>query len=508
MTLTRRQLFGIVTGVAILVYVRALWNGFALDDVSIIQTNPWVHRWAELWQAFGQPYWPPWLGAAMYRPLPIASYALDWHTSSLMWLHAVNLLWHAGVSVAVTALLLRLTGSDRAALLGGVLFAVHPLHVEAVANVVGRAELMAALFTVLAVYAALQRDQLWWSLGALLLGLLCKETAATVPALVVWGWMLGIGRPERRRMVAYVVGWGVVAAIYLGIRWTILHPYARFEHLAAVFVGASPLSVRLTTVAALTDIVRLLVFPAVLRVDYSPAERTLVTSLLDGRFLVGVACFILWAGLLWLAWRRGRRVEAFGLGWIAIAYLPVANLFFPTGVLVAERTLYLPSVGLALAVGAWLYRLPVRGYWTALAGITVLGGYKTFDRVPVWRNSRSVALSVLEDSPKSFSGPARMIGIYLAERQPAKALAAFDSATAIFDRVPPVFLQGADAAFAVGQPRLADSLLQRMEQLCYRCLYYYQYEAGTALARGDTAVAESILVRLRRLSGPAAKTER
>jgi len=119
-----------------------------------------------------------------------------------------------------------------------------------------------------------------------------------------------------------------------------------------------------------------------------------------------------------------------------------------------------------------------------------------------------VAFSVLDDSPKSFSGPARMIGIYLTDHEPAKALDAFRLSTAIFDRVPPVFLQGADAAFAVGQPRLADSLLDRMEQLCYRCLYYYQYEAGTAVARGDTAVAESILVRLRRLSGPSGKIDR
>jgi protein O-mannosyl-transferase len=501
-TLSRRQIYLSVAAIAVLVYVGALWNSFALDDVSIIATNPWVHRWAELWQAFGQSYWPPWLGAAMYRPLPIASYAIDWQTKSVMWMHAVNLLWHAGASVAVAAFLLRLTDSDRGALLGGVIFAVHPLHVEAVANIVGRAELMAALFTVLAVYAALERDQLWWSLGALVLGLLCKETAATVPALVVWGWMLGIGRPERRRVIAYAAGWGVVAVLYLGIRWTILHPYARMEHLAAVFIGASPLAVRLTTVAALTDIARLLVFPAVLRVDYSPAERTLVTSPLDGRFLVGVFCFALWAGLLVLAWRRGRRAEAFGLGWIAIAFLPVANLFFPTGVLVAERTLYLPSVGLALAVGAWLRQIPSRWYWVVLAGVAVFGGVRTWKRVPVWRNSRTVALSVLDDSPRSFSGPARMIGIYLAEHQPAKALEAFRDATAIFDRVPPVFLQGADAAFALGKPQLADSLLNRMEQLCYRCLYYYQYEAGTALARGDSAVAESLLVRLKRL-GPA-----
>jgi hypothetical protein len=195
-------------------------------------------------------------------------------------------------------------------------------------------------------------------------------------------------------------------------------------------------------------------------------------------------------------------MEAFGLGWIAIGFMPVANLLFPTGVLVAERTLYLPSVGLALAVGAWLKDLPSRWFWVALVGMGVLGGTRTVLRVPIWRNSRTVTLSVLVDSPRSYSGPARMIGIYLAEGQPAKALEAFRLSTAIFDRIPPVFLQGADAAFALGRPELADSLLDRMEQLCYRCLYYYQYEAGTALARGDTAVADSLLARARRLGGP------
>jgi len=54
---------------------------------------------------------------------------------------------------------------------------------------------------------------------------------------------------------------------------------------------------------------------------------------------IGLACLALWAALLVMAWRRRRRVEAFGLGWIAIAFLPVANLLFSTGVLVAERTL-------------------------------------------------------------------------------------------------------------------------------------------------------------------------
>jgi hypothetical protein len=420
-------------------------------------------------------------------------------------MHAVNLLWHAGVSVAVAGLVRRWTGSADGALLAGLVFAVHPLHVEAVANIVGRADLMCALFALLSVHAALVRDRLWWSVAALALGLLSKESAAIVPALIVWGWIVGIGRPDRNRRWVYVASWVALGVAYLLVRWSILHPYERLLHLAPAFVDASVLNVRLTAVAALPDVARLLVFPLTLRVDYSPAERTLVATPLDTRFVLGLLCIVAWGALLRLAWRRGRRVEAFGLGWIAIAFLPVANLLFPTGVLVAERTLYLPSIGLAIAAGAWLKDLPARRLAFLVGAVFLAGGARTALRVPIWRNSRTVTLSVLEDSPRSYSGPARMVGIYLAEGRPVEALEAFRVATRIYDRVPPVFLQGADAAFTLGMSRLADSLLARMEQLCDRCQFYYQYEAGIALARGDTAVADSFLVRVQRMG--AAPTE-
>src|SRR2546428_12575651 len=154
--------------------------------------------------------------------------------------------------------------------------------------------------------------------------------------------MLGLHRPAPRRIVAYAASWAALAAVYGLIRWHVLHPYANWDVVAPIFLGATGLQVRLTAVAALADIVRLLVFPLTLRADYSPNEYTLVSSPLDSRFLLGVAALLLWAGLLWWAWRRDRKLEALGLGWIAIAFLPVANLLFPTGILLAARTLSLP----------------------------------------------------------------------------------------------------------------------------------------------------------------------
>src|SRR5204863_469482 len=153
------------------------------------------------------------------------------------------------------------------ALVAGLLFAVHPVHVEAVANVVGRSELMATLFTVLAVYAGVARQHPGWSAAALAFGLLSKENAAVAPALVVWAWMIGLDRPDRRRMISLLVGWVVVGAAYAAVRTLVRQPFGGYASVAPMFIGQSPLTVRLTAVAALADVVRLLVFPLTLRVD-------------------------------------------------------------------------------------------------------------------------------------------------------------------------------------------------------------------------------------------------
>src|SRR3989442_14159804 len=166
MELGYKRLYATVAACAVVVYLGALWNRFAVDDLPIIVLNPLVGDASGMWRAFAAPYWPSDLGGHMYRPLVIASFALDHLIDGAAWFHGVNLLWHAGAAVAVAALARRWMG-DVGALVAGLLFAVHPVHVEAVANVVGRAELMAAVFVVLAVYAALGRAPAGWSAVAL-----------------------------------------------------------------------------------------------------------------------------------------------------------------------------------------------------------------------------------------------------------------------------------------------------------------------------------------------------
>lgn len=493
--MTTRRMLVVVALCAVVTYGLAISGTFTGDDGHIIAGNALVHGWSGIWTAFGASYWPPAFGGALYRPVPVATYAVDWMLSggSAAWFHAVNILWHAGASVLVGALASEWVDT-RAGLIAGLVFAVHPVHVEAVTNVVGRAELMAAVFTLLAVYAAVQRGHLRLSLVAWVCGLLSKENAAVAPALILGAWWLGIGvRPDRRTFWRAAALWVVAGLAYAGLREVVIGRYASLWSPAPVFVGQSPLTIRLTAVAALLDVLRLLVFPVHLRVDYSPAERTAVTSAADPRFLSGLILALAVGALLKWFMKRGRKVEAYGVLWTGIAFLPVANLFFPIGVLVAERTLYLPSVGLALMLGALAARWPAKlGVGLLAALVVAAGATRTVLRIPVWHDNVTFTQSILHDSPNSYVGQMAAAGILLERGKPDVALTAARLAIEDFPLDPRPYLIGAHAALKLGRFGVADSLMTMANRHCRPCEGVYQAQIAEALQLGDAAAADSL----------------
>src|SRR5688572_20542005 len=141
----RLLLAGVVLA-AVLVYANSLANGFAYDDDWIIMRNPRVHQLADQSLIWGTPYWPT-FGAelGLYRPLAIFAYALEWAAGDgAPWVfHVVNVTLHAVVTGLVFILMSALFTTGAAAV-GALIFAVHPVHTEVVANSVGQAELIAA----------------------------------------------------------------------------------------------------------------------------------------------------------------------------------------------------------------------------------------------------------------------------------------------------------------------------------------------------------------------------
>jgi len=415
----------LVAAVAALVYANSLWNQFAYDDVHIIVQNPRIQSLSTLPTALTVPYWPDAYGQelGLWRPATTATlgvlYAIG--GGSPVVFHAANVLSHVAASVLALLLgaaLMPLTP----ALVAGLVFAVHPVHVEAVSNLVGLAELLSAVAVLLACVVHLRGPQVTGWPRALGIGALyavafgAKESGVTLPGLILLVdaarqrlAFADVGAYVRDRWRVYTV-MGVVAVALLGGRLMVLGSVANpFAPLGADLLAQVP---RIWTLGEVwTHYVRLWVLPVELYADYSP--NVIPISLAwNASNVAGVVAALGVLVVSLYAWRRGdmgpgtssTRAAAFGVVWFVIAVSPTSNAFFLTGVVLAERTLYLPSVGLALATG-WLVARIGRERPKVAAGALVLAlglfSVRTWTRTPTWHDNQTFFGTLLEEAPHS-----------------------------------------------------------------------------------------------------------
>jgi hypothetical protein len=424
--------------VAVLVYWRAFDNGFALDDVRLVEGNPAIVSLAHLPTLFVEPYWNiPGEDYGLYRPLTIASLAVNRAVfgPGAFGFHLVNVLLHAAVA-ALAWLALRRAGTRYGtAIIGGLLFAVLPIHSEAVANVAGRAELLAALF-VLGAWVAHRRANEGgasgrrWQLAAAafyLAAVFSKESAVLAPVLFLADDLIR-GPDATPRRGTLLVGYAVACVFMLGFRGAALgvHQSAAasipLDNPAAA-AGVSPRV--LTAVWVQLKYALLCVAPRHLVSDYSFDAIPVARSLADPRVLGGLAFIAaLVAATVW-GWRRCRPVALAAIVWI-VFFLPSANLLFPTGTIMAERLAYLPSLGLCLVLGHLGATFAVvedgsgvartRLVVVVVAALVAISGLaaRTWVRIPDWKSNLALALADVATMPRSAKLQAGA-GMFLAE---------------------------------------------------------------------------------------------
>ena len=218
---------------AVLASANSLGNDFAYDDLLVVERNEDIHSLRTLPGTFFKPYWPGPHGRALglWRPLTTWVFGAQWALwqGSPVGFHVVNVLLK-GVAAALVAALLGHLLPVSAALLGGLVFAVHPVHVEAVANVVGMSELLAAnlyLGACLLVVRRAGRMEAWRvsAVGGLFLAaVLAKESAVTLPGAVLLIDAAGrelrvadVGPYLKQRIALYAV-FAVIVAVFLAGR--------------------------------------------------------------------------------------------------------------------------------------------------------------------------------------------------------------------------------------------------------------------------------------------------
>jgi Flp pilus assembly protein TadD len=415
--------YALVLAVALAASAGSLANGFVYDDVRVIQQDPRVHSLHRLPELLEGSYWGQDYKDRDYRPVTSASFALDWAFGGgrAVVFHVTNVLLQLVVVALVLALATRVLGPG-GALVAALWFAVQPIHVEAVANVVGRAELLAAVGYLAAVLAYAADGE---SAGAgpprgarraaLALGVLggaviaygAKEHALTLPVMLLlvdlWGaWRAGAPPLSRfRRHVLLFAAVAVLAAGYLAARAHAVGGAFAAGVVAAGLEGQSLWGRALVMAPAVLVWLRWMIFPLHLSADYLPDAFVPRSSLGLGQ----VAGFAAVGGLLlaaWLARRRAPGVTA-GIVWGIVTVAVATNLVIPTGVLLAERLAYLPSVGAAIAVGALWERLPAgRLTWPVTALILGLLAARTVARIPVWHDQQRFLAALVEDAPDSY----------------------------------------------------------------------------------------------------------
>ncbi len=404
---------------AVAAYATSIGHDFVFDDLHVIVGNPLLHSIGN-WRAILA---SPWWGVELYRPLTSLTLAFDWWVGggSPLLFHLVNVLLHA-VATALVFVLARKYLPAFGATVAALVFAVHPVHVEAVASVVGRAEVLATLLVLGAVLAYSLDGRLaaagdigrrrWFSsfgcLALLALALGSKEMAFATPGIFLLVDWLDAKQSDARpgdRFRRHWVLWAasvVTAAAFLWLRSMVVGGFAGV-HAAPGLEGEGLTARTLVMAPVVLEYVRLLVFPLHLSADYSPDFLKPVARIT----LTGFAGFatVLLAVLVALQNRDRAPVVSFGLAWIAGTLLIISNVLVPTGLLLAERSLYLPSVGAVLLAGWAAGWLAMRRKDIAVAVVAVVvcaGLARTILRVEVWRSPGPFLVQLVRDAPGSY----------------------------------------------------------------------------------------------------------
>ena len=294
-------------------------------------------------------------------------------------------------------------------MISGLLFAAHPVHVEAVANIVGRAELMCAIAMLIAVGLALgpltvrRVIAIWVACGV---AILCKEQgilAAVMVGVVRYGTSSG-----RRQSVPPGGTGGAAEASRSDALQAVLFSLLMLNVALIVFVRENLIGLKfwwdknfldpwiqpladssgldrwLVPITIAGRYLGLLVAPLTLRIDYGGPIVPGVFRAGDPYFWLGIVAIALWFALLAFAWRTRDRLVVIALLLFAIAYALVSNLPTIIGVNVAERLMYLPSAFFVIIGAALLVRLPRRVMIGVVTIVTLLFSIRTVSYAYRW----------------------------------------------------------------------------------------------------------------------------
>lgn len=417
-------------------YSTALPNRFVGDDVALFVGNKFYKDPQNLTKLFSREFitsfadidpasmsgeWS-FSGCVAYRPVTALSFFFD----SFIWrlnphgLHLTNVLLHFLVVCQIYLLIFAITKKEGLALLAAGFFAVHPIHAEVVNYIGYRSDLLAVLFYLLALRSFIRSSGIpWVGYLSFLLALLSKETAMTLPIiLVIYDVLFSADKRQilqKRKAVYLTIGGILLFYLYL---YFIAFPNSNALMLSGFHWGEQ----LLIAIKILAQYLLVLFFPwkvTVLPPLYTPALATInFADLAFVGFVIATAVFLVLRN-----WKKNPAVAFFSI-WFFVAYLPTAN-FMPVPNPLAFRFMYLPSIGFFVlwAVGfekmlGPLYKKPGFETYARLIKFIVLAGYISIT-IPLnsfFRSDSAACRKMIEDYPDS-SRPYMILGTVYYQKQ-------------------------------------------------------------------------------------------
>uniref|UniRef100_A0A8D8VDP2 dolichyl-phosphate-mannose--protein mannosyltransferase n=4 Tax=Cacopsylla melanoneura TaxID=428564 RepID=A0A8D8VDP2_9HEMI len=435
--MSRRVVYASIVVIAVGVYFNSLHGDLVHDDLVAVARNPDVLGATSVRQMFTNDFW----GAPLsdpashksYRPLTTLTFRLTNRLFGLepVWFHACNMLLHALSCVLFTRLSYAVAGlSQKFAALAGILFAVHPIHSDAVTSIVGRADVLACVLFLLSFlfyhdssFKAQFSSRLTISIVFALLSMLAKETGITV---LVVNMMYDLYKHYSSiKRALYELRWNEEA---LSFAWRIAKTLVAMSLLLvfrlAMLQGSLPKFSALDNPAAFHPVflVRFLTFsylaffnfwlllcPSTLSHDWQMGSIPLVTNLADARNLATCAFFgccllLLYRCLSDLDTQRQCPL-ILGVLLLVIPFIPASNILVTVGFVVAERVLYIPSLGFILLISHGMQilfhsgQLRRRVLIGLLLVLVVSHSMKTIQRNNDWSSRESLARAGLQSLP-------------------------------------------------------------------------------------------------------------
>jgi len=352
----------LISILSLLLYANTFQNKFVWDDSVFILDNESIKNPQGIAQFFTSPSSFSAKGDLfIYRPLAALSFALDWRLWKLKTFpyHILNLLFYTLCGIMLYMVMQRLSRNNITALFVALIFIAHPVHTESVTWIAARSDGMFLLFLLLSllfymkyISAPVPKKTPYFILSLIwyALSLLSKETAIVLPLLLVLCDFYSAARHRVRKTLynaKYYVWFVLVAVAYLYLRYSV---FGRWGGKEDIRIGENIFSGVFTMSRVAAHYIRLLFFPVgqsaiyMVRISSSIKDVRVIVSLLL------ITVFVLTSILL----ARKSRETSFCILWFFVALLPVLNIIPMQNVIMAERFLFLPSIGFCMFLGTRL----------------------------------------------------------------------------------------------------------------------------------------------------------